>query len=120
MAIQQLKGDVCGHGDTAAPGAAADDGDDFGEGDASDTREWKPEVCFTATDVEYGGRVVDLTRNITRGPMEKIPGRERMWRVPHNVKVRGPREFGLGLTSYGVCGSVDGTEHFVQSVQWYE
>lgn len=60
-----------------------------GEGDEDvDLREWKPELCFVATDVEYGGKVVDLTRNITRGPLERIPGAEKMWRVPHYVKVR--------------------------------
>ena len=42
-----------------------------------------------AIDVEYGGNLVDLTSNITRGPLEKSPGLESMWRVPHYVKVRG-------------------------------
>lgn len=32
--------------------------------------------------------MVDLTGNITRGPLEKTPGQDRMWRVPHYVKVR--------------------------------
>lgn len=60
----------------------------MGEGDDAGVEgEWKPEACFTAVDVEYGGKVVDLTRNITRGPLQKIPGEERMWRVPHHVKV---------------------------------
>lgn len=87
----QLKADMCGHGDPT-PEAAEDpaeqgDDDNDGDGDDGDDREWKPEACFTAVDMEYGGKVVDLSRNITRGALEKIPGEERMWRVPHYVKV---------------------------------
>lgn len=81
--IKQLKGDICGEGDPTSDEA----NDDQGEEDEDDDREWKPEACFTAVDLEYGGKVVDLTRNITRGPIEKIPGEERMWRVPHYVQV---------------------------------
>ena len=73
---------MCGHEDRAPweTGGEEKDGEE-------DDREWKPEACFVATDVEYGGRVVDLTRDITRGPLERVPGRDKIWRVPHNVKV---------------------------------
>lgn len=53
-----------------------------------DGREWKPEACFRATDVLHGGRVVDLSKNITRGQLEKHPYKPKMWRVPHYVQVR--------------------------------
>ncbi|CAN0206003.1 unnamed protein product [Ascophyllum nodosum] len=79
--ILLLKADMCGHEDRAPweTGGEEKDGEE-------DDREWKPEACFVATDVEYGGRVVDLTRDITRGPLERVPGRDKIWRVPHNVK----------------------------------
>ena len=77
---------MCGHG--APPASEAGLRQERGENDDGDAGEdWNPEACFTAVDVEYGGKVVDLTRNITRGPLEKIPGEDRMWRVPHHVKV---------------------------------
>lgn len=73
---------MCGHEERLWSNVDEEKGDED-----VDLREWKPELCFVATDVEYGGKVVDLTRNITRGPLERIPGAEKMWRVPHYVKV---------------------------------
>lgn len=84
---KQLKADVCGH---AGPPVETDDQQqEIDEQAAADDRDWKPEACFMAIDVEYGGNLVDLTSNMTRGPLEKTPGQESMWRVPHYVKVRG-------------------------------
>lgn len=82
---QQLKADVCGHSEL--PSEAGDQQEN--DTQVADGREWKPEACFMAIDVEYGGNLVDLTHNMTRGPLEKSPGKEGMWRVPHYVKVRG-------------------------------
>ena len=75
---------------------------------AADDREWKPEACFMAIDVEYGGNLVDLTSNMTRGALEKTPGQESMWRVPHYVKVRGGGGSGgvwvAGYSGHGCLG----------------
>lgn len=79
--VLQLKADICGDKDSSALEEFTPEGDDW------DDREWKPEACFEAIDMEFGGKVVDLTRNITKGPLEKIPGQPNMWRVPHYVKV---------------------------------
>lgn len=91
---KQLNADMCGHESTP----------DGGEED-QDGREWKPEVCFSAKDVQYGGKVVDLSKNITRGPLEKSPGSHNVWRVPHMVKVRREKK------RQGVCwGGGDANE----------
>lgn len=78
---------MCGHSEP--PAEADDQQKENDEQVAADGRDWKPEACFMAIDVEYGGNLVDLTSNMTRGPLEKTPGQESMWRVPHYVKVRG-------------------------------
>lgn len=84
---------MCGYGvdeDDAALAGMQGSGDgeaSQGSGAELDDREWKPEKCFSAVDVQYGGKVVDLSRNITKGKLEKAPGLERVWRVPHYVQV---------------------------------
>lgn len=89
---------MCGHEDRSSGTDQQEGAENAAEGDA---REWKPEACFVAVDVEFGGKVVDLTRNITRGPLEKVPGQEKAWRVPHYVKVRFYKEGGGGVGGVG-------------------
>lgn len=92
----QLKGDICGYGaggGKVSPATAAIDYEENRElseeqkGVQHDDREWKPEVCFRAIDVLYGGNLVDLSKNITRGQLEKHPEKDMTWRVPHYVQV---------------------------------
>lgn len=77
---------MCGYGMDAKGTGEKDESQDGEE--EIDVREWKPEMCFSAIDVQFGGKVVDLSKNITMGQLEKAPGKERLWRVPHYVKVR--------------------------------
>jgi len=41
--------------------------------------------CFTAYDATVAG-TVDLTPNITRGALERVPGANLTWRVPYGVR----------------------------------